>query len=47
MCAELFDETTELSLDLRDLEELALLNFLIILLIVTENNPNFVINQFK
>ena len=33
--AELSDEDAELSLDLRDLEELPLLNLLIILLIVT------------
>ena len=45
--AELFDVDVELSLNLRDLEELVLLNFLIILLIVTENNHNLVFNQFK
>ena len=37
----------ELSWDLRDLEELDLLNFLIILFIVTENNHNLILNQFK
>ena len=47
VCAELSYEDAELSLDLRNLEELALLNLLIILLIVTENNHNFVFNQFK
>ena len=47
MCAELFDEDIELSLDLRDLVELDLLNFLIILLIVIENNHNLILNQFK
>ena len=45
--AELFDADAELSWDLRDLEELALLNSLVILLIVTENNHNLVLNQFK
>ena len=45
--AELFDADTKLSWDLRDLEELTLLNSLIILLIVTENNHNLVLNQFK
>ena len=45
--AELFDADVELSWDLRNLEELALLNSLIILLIVTENNHNLVFNQFK
>ena len=44
---ELSDEDIKLSYDLRDLEELDLLNFLIILLIVTKNNHNLVINQFK
>ena len=47
MCAELSYEDAELSLDLRNLEELALLNLLIILLIVTENNHNFILNQFR
>ena len=47
MCAELFDEDIELSLDLRDLVELDLLNFLIILLIVIENKHNLILNQFK
>ena len=41
------DDDAELSLDLSDLEELPLLNLLIILLIVTENNHNFILNQFK
>ena len=45
--AELSDEDAELSLDLRDLEELPLLNLLIILLIVIENNHNFILNQFR
>ena len=45
--AELFDVDVELSLNLRDLEELVLLNFLIILLIVIENNYNIVLDQFK
>ena len=45
--AELSDADAELSWDLRDLEELVLLNSFIILLIVTENNHNFVLNQFK
>ena len=44
---ELFGADVELSLDLRDLEQLALLNSLIILLIVTENNHNLVLNHFK
>ena len=47
MCAKLSDEDAKLSLDLRDLVELDLLNFLIILLIVTKSNHNIVINQFK
>ena len=47
LCAELSDEDAKLSLDLRDLVELDLLNFLIILLIVIENNHNLVLNQFK
>ena len=42
--AELFNADAELSWDLRDLEELFLLNSLIILLIVTENNHNFILN---
>ena len=45
--AELFNADAELSWDLRDLEELLLLNPLIILLIVTENNHNFILNQFR
>ena len=47
MCVELSDEDAKISLDLRVLEELDLLNFLIILLIVTKSNHNIVINQFK
>ena len=42
--AELFNADAELSWDLRDLEELFLLNSLIIWLIVTENNHNFILN---
>ena len=45
--AELSDEDAKLSWDLRDLEELVLLNPIIILLIVIENNHNFILNQFK
>ena len=45
--AKLFDVDAELSLDLRDLEELVLLNPFIILLIVIENNHNLVVNEFK
>ena len=44
---ELFDAYAKLSWDLRNLEELALLNSLLILLIVIENNHNFVLNQFR
>ena len=47
MCTKLSDEDAELSLDLRDPEELPLLNLLIILLIVIENNHNFIPNQFE
>ena len=45
--AELSDEDAKLSWDLRDLEELVLLNPIIILLIIIENNHNFILNQFK
>ena len=45
--AGLFNANAELSWVLRDLEELFLLNFLIILLIVKENNHNFILNQFR
>ena len=45
--AELFNTDAELSWDLRDLEELVLLNSLKILLIVTKNNHNFILNQFR
>ena len=45
--AELSDADAELSWDLRDLEELVLLNPFIILLIVIENNHNLVVNEFK
>ena len=44
---ELSYEDAKLSWDLRDLEELALLNPFIILLIVIENNHNLALNQFK
>ena len=44
---ELFDAYAKLSWDLRNLEELALLNSILILLIVIENNHNFILNQFK
>ena len=49
---EQFDADAELVLDLRDLEELVLLNFLIILLIVTKNNHKllyeyYIINLFS
>ena len=44
---ELSYEDVELSWDLRDLEELHLLNPFIILLIAIKNNHNLVLNQFK
>ena len=47
MNAKLSDEDAELALDPRDLEELNLLNFFIILLLVTENNHNLILNKFK
>ena len=50
--AKLLDVDVKLSWDLRDLEELVLLNFLIILLIVTKNNHKllyeyYIINLFS
>ena len=45
--AELSYADAELSWDLRDLEELVLLYPFIILQIVTDNNRNLILNQFK